>query len=108
MVRGAATLPHGTGRTTRVCVFAKDDAAQQARDAGGLPMGGVQVEGGLTVGLTAGELCRGALLPPAMPMPRGFVASLYLPSSAFFPHHCMFLPSSAFFPQVLMWWAMKT
>lgn len=35
MVRGAATLPHGTGRSVRVCVFAKDDAAQQARDAGG-------------------------------------------------------------------------
>lgn len=34
MVRGAATLPHGTGRSVRVCVFAKDDAAQQARDAG--------------------------------------------------------------------------
>lgn len=36
MVRGAATLPHGTGRSVRVCVFAKDDAAQQARDAGEL------------------------------------------------------------------------
>ncbi|PSC68592.1 50S ribosomal L1 [Micractinium conductrix] len=34
MVRGAATLPHGTGRSVRVCVFAKDDEAQQARDAG--------------------------------------------------------------------------
>lgn len=34
MVRGAAALPHGTGRSVRVCVFAKDDAAQQARDAG--------------------------------------------------------------------------
>ncbi|KAL4427635.1 hypothetical protein ABPG75_001724 [Micractinium tetrahymenae] len=34
MVRGAATLPHGTGRSVRVCVFAKDDAAQAARDAG--------------------------------------------------------------------------
>lgn len=34
MVRGAATLPHGTGRSVRVCVFAKGDEAQQARDAG--------------------------------------------------------------------------
>ena len=35
MVRGAATLPHGTGKSVRVCVFAKGDAAQQAQDAGG-------------------------------------------------------------------------
>lgn len=34
MVRGAATLPHGTGKSVRVCVFAKGDAAQQAQDAG--------------------------------------------------------------------------
>jgi ribosomal protein L1 len=34
MVRGAATLPHGTGKSVRVCVFAKDEAADAARAAG--------------------------------------------------------------------------
>lgn len=33
-VRGAAMLPHGTGKTVRVCVFAKDDAAELAKAAG--------------------------------------------------------------------------
>ena len=34
MVRGAVSLPHGTGKTLRVCVFAKDEAADAARAAG--------------------------------------------------------------------------
>jgi len=34
MVRGAVALPHGTGRTVRVLVFAKGDKLQEARDAG--------------------------------------------------------------------------
>ena len=33
-VRGAVVLPHGTGRTVRVLVFAKADKAQAATDAG--------------------------------------------------------------------------
>jgi large subunit ribosomal protein L1 len=33
-VRGAATLPHGTGRSARVGVFATDEAADLARAAG--------------------------------------------------------------------------
>ena len=33
-VRGAMVLPHGTGKTMRVRVFAKDDRAQEALDAG--------------------------------------------------------------------------
>ena len=33
-VRGAMVLPHGTGKTMRVLVFAKDDKAQEALDAG--------------------------------------------------------------------------
>lgn len=35
MVRGATVLPHGTGKTLRVCVFAKDEAAEAAKAAGG-------------------------------------------------------------------------
>ena len=33
-VRGAGVLPHGTGRTVRVLVFAKGDKADAAREAG--------------------------------------------------------------------------
>src|SRR5580658_5557467 len=34
MVRGAIVLPHGTGRTVRVLVFAKGEKEREARDAG--------------------------------------------------------------------------
>ena len=33
-VRGAVVLPHGTGKTVRVLVFAKGDKAREAREAG--------------------------------------------------------------------------
>ncbi len=34
MVRGVAALPHGTGKTVRVAVFARDAKAEEAREAG--------------------------------------------------------------------------
>lgn len=34
MVRGSVVLPHGTGKTVRVLVFAKGEKAQEALDAG--------------------------------------------------------------------------
>jgi large subunit ribosomal protein L1 len=34
MVRGAVVLPHGTGKTVRVAVFAKGDKAKEAQEAG--------------------------------------------------------------------------
>ena len=34
VVRGSVSLPHGTGKKTRILVFAKGDHAQQATDAG--------------------------------------------------------------------------
>ena len=34
MIRGAVVLPNGTGKTVRVAVFAKDNKADEAREAG--------------------------------------------------------------------------
>src|SRR4051812_6727435 len=34
MVRGTVNLPHGTGKTARVLVFAVGDKAEEAREAG--------------------------------------------------------------------------
>lgn len=40
MVRGMANLPHGTGKTVRVAVFARDARAEEARAAGADIVGG--------------------------------------------------------------------
>lgn len=40
MVRGALSLPHGSGKTVRVIVFAEGDAAREALEAGADAVGG--------------------------------------------------------------------
>ncbi len=50
MVRGIATLPHGTGRKRRVAAFAKGDKARDAEEAGADVVGAedliTQIQGG--------------------------------------------------------------
>ena len=49
-VRGAVVLPNGTGKKVRVCVFAKDQAADAAKEAGAEVVGAedlvAQIQGG--------------------------------------------------------------
>ncbi len=43
MVRGAVALPHGTGKTVRILVFAKGDKVAEAREAGADHVGGMDL-----------------------------------------------------------------
>lgn len=42
-VRGAVVLPHGTGKTLKILVFAKDDNLKKAQDAGADIVGGEEL-----------------------------------------------------------------
>jgi large subunit ribosomal protein L1 len=50
MVRGALVLPHGTGRTVRVAVFARGDKEKAALDAGADIVGGEDLAAKITEG----------------------------------------------------------
>src|SRR5690606_19486692 len=43
MVRGGIVLPHGTGKTMRILVFAKGEKEKEARDAGADHVGGEEL-----------------------------------------------------------------
>jgi large subunit ribosomal protein L1 len=43
MVRGAVSLPHGTGKSVRVVVFAEGEAARAAEEAGADHVGGMEL-----------------------------------------------------------------
>jgi large subunit ribosomal protein L1 len=51
MIRGTVSLPHGTGKSVRVAVFAAGDAAREAQEAGADIVGAddlvAQIEGGM-------------------------------------------------------------
>ena len=52
MVRGTVNLPHGTGKTARVLVFAVGDRAEQARAAGADEVGGDELIEKVAAGYT--------------------------------------------------------
>jgi large subunit ribosomal protein L1 len=50
MVRGSVLLPHGTGKITRVIVFAQGDKEKEAKDAGAEAVGGEELAQRITEG----------------------------------------------------------
>jgi large subunit ribosomal protein L1 len=52
MVRGTVNLPHGTGKTARVLVFANGDKAEEARAAGADIVGGDELIDKVAAGFT--------------------------------------------------------
>jgi large subunit ribosomal protein L1 len=66
MVRGTADLPHGTGRTVRVAVFAKDDKAEEARAAGADVVGAEDLALAIQGGQIAFDRC--IATPDMMPV----------------------------------------
>ncbi len=57
MVRGMVSLPHGTGRTVRVAVFAKGDKAKEAKDAGADVVGADDLAAAIQKGEIAFDRC---------------------------------------------------
>lgn len=56
-VRGTLVLPHGTGKTKRVAVFANDERAEEAREAGADIVGGEDLVNQIRDGFTDFEAC---------------------------------------------------
>ncbi|GJM98225.1 hypothetical protein PR202_ga15214 [Eleusine coracana subsp. coracana] len=68
MVRGALTLPHGTGKTVRVAVFAEGPTAEEARAAGADVVGGDELIEEIRTG--GGKLSFDKCIATPMFMPR--------------------------------------
>uniref|UniRef100_A0A0D9WR23 Large ribosomal subunit protein uL1c n=1 Tax=Leersia perrieri TaxID=77586 RepID=A0A0D9WR23_9ORYZ len=68
MVRGAITLPHGTGKTVRVAVFAEGPAADEARSSGADVVGGDELIEEIRTG--GGKLSFDKCIATPMFMPR--------------------------------------
>ncbi|XP_066370839.1 uncharacterized protein [Miscanthus floridulus] len=68
MVRGALTLPHGTGKTVRVAVFAEGPSADEARAAGADVVGGDELIEEIRTG--GGKLSFDKCIATPMFMPR--------------------------------------
>jgi large subunit ribosomal protein L1 len=66
MVRGTADLPHGTGRTVRVAVFARGDKAEEARAAGADIVGAEDLAATIQGGEIAFDRC--IATPDLMPV----------------------------------------
>lgn len=56
-LRGMLTLPHGNGKMTRVCVFAKGPKADEAKAAGAEFVGGEELIDDITSGKISFERC---------------------------------------------------
>ena len=63
LVRGSVVLPHGTGRSVRVAVFAEGEAADAAREAGADVVGGAELVERVQAGFTDFDV---AIAVPAM------------------------------------------
>jgi large subunit ribosomal protein L1 len=57
MVRGAIVLPHGTGKSVRVAVFARGEKEKEALDAGAEFAGGDDLAKKITEGMLDFEVC---------------------------------------------------
>ncbi len=66
LVRGAVALPHGTGRTLRVAVFAKGDAVEEAKKAGADVIGAEDLADKINKGFL--EFDRVVATPECMPI----------------------------------------